>query len=253
MIQVDVNQWFVSMSPSYKHGLRLLCIPNSGGSPALFRTWSSLLPANIGVFSAQLPGQGTRLREQPAVRVSALVADLCAAIESYLDEPFALFGYSMGALLAFELARSLRRQGLSQPLHLFVASRRAPQTPESLPLLHPLPDELFIRSVQARYGGIPSAILQDQELMAIFMPVLRANFTMIETYQYNDEMRFEFPLTAFSGASDPTTSEAQVRAWGEQTRGNFHYHIYEGDHFFIQEHEQSVLEVVSSSLRPFLI
>ena len=247
----SVDGWFVNMSPSYKNGIRLLCIPNAGGGTALFRTWSSLLPANIGVFPVLLPGQGSRLRENPPLEVSSLIADLCAAVEPYLDEPFALFGYSMGALLTFELARALRRQGLPQPVHLFVGARRAPQLSETMPILHGLPDELFVKSIQTRYGGMPAAILQDRELMAIFMPVLRANFTMIETYQYRDEICFDFPLTAFGGVFDSTTHESQLRAWGEQTRNAFRYHMYEGDHFFIQQHEQAVLEIVSRSLTSF--
>jgi len=214
----------------------------------LFRTWSGRLPANIGVFAAQLPGQGSRLREEPPVKVDALVAQLCEAVEPYVDEPFALFGYSMGALLAFELARSLRRQGLPQPAHLFVGAWRAPQTPPLMSPIYQLPDELFIQAIQRRYGGIPAAILEDQELMAVFTPVLRANFTMIETYQYSDDTRFDFPLTAFGGTSDPAADESRLRAWGEQTRGRFECHIYDGGHFFIQKHEQAVLEVISRGL-----
>ncbi len=246
------NHWFINMSPAFKSGLRVFCIPNAGGGPALFRTWSQDLPAAIGVFPILLPGQGSRLRDRVPTQVSELASNLTTAIEPYLDEPFALFGFSMGALIAFELARNLRQSGLPQPLHLFVAARRAPQTSDlSLPL-HQTPDSEFIQTIQARYGAIPSAVMQDTEMMSIFTPILRANYTMLETYQYEQQLPFDFPVSAFGGTRDPTTGEGQLKAWEELTSNGFTYHMYEGEHFFIHQHQSKVLEVVANRLTPFI-
>lgn len=246
------EQWFIRMTAGFESGVRLFCVPNAGGGPALFRTWAKDLPAQVGVFPVILPGQASRLREPVPTQIQPLVNDLCEALQPYLNEPFALFGYSMGALVAFELARNLRQRGLPQPKHLFVAARRAPQTADSSAILHQLPDGDFVQGIQARYGGIPATIMQDAEMMALFTPVLRANFTMIETYQYNQEAPFDFPITAFGGSRDRTTSEAQLKAWGEHTETEFTDHVYEGDHFFIQQHQSAVLEHVASSLMPFI-
>lgn len=240
------------MSPEFEAGVRLFCLPNAGGGPALFRTWAKDLPAGIGVFPALLPGQGSRLREIPPTRINVLVNDLALALEPYLDEPYAIFGYSMGALTAFELVRELRRRAHPLPLALFVAARRSPRSPEMKPLLHPLPDAQFIQGIQQRYGGIPPTIMQDAEMMAVFTPVLRSNFTMIETYAYTDAPPFEIPVMAFGGTHDRTTSESQLAAWEEETRASFSYRIFQGDHFFIQQHQAAVLNMVAGHLKPFL-
>ncbi len=248
-----MNGWFVNMTPAFKAGIRLIGIPNAGGGPALFRTWSNDLPPEIGVYPALLPGQGSRLREQPPIHIQTMVRDLGVALEPYLNEPFALFGYSMGALVAFELARYLRQHGRPQPLYLFVAARRAPHVLDAAPPLHELPDGSFLRGMQARYGGIPQAILQDAEMLAAFTPVLRANFTMIETYHYADAPPLDIPIVAFGGTRDLTTNETDLMAWGDQTHRSFAHHIYPGDHFFIQQHQHAVMEVIRQTLSPFLI
>lgn len=232
--------------------MRLVCIPNAGGSPALFRAWAKALPAAVGVTAVVLPGQGSRLYETPPTDLKALAGDLCQALE-WLSEPFALFGYSMGALLAFEASRALRQRGLPAPLRLFVAARRAPHIADTQSPIHTLPDAAFIQAVQTRYGGIPEIILQDKELMALFTPVLRANFEMLETYPYTQAARLDTPLIAFGGTADGTTSAAELRAWGEHTSSTFDAHLYDGGHFFIQQHEAAVLGVVARALKPLLM
>ncbi|MBZ0297935.1 MAG: putative thioesterase [Anaerolineae bacterium] len=240
------------MSPDFTGDIRLLCIPNAGGGPALFRTWSQQLDPEIGVYSALLPGQASRLREIPPTETDVLVEQMIHASEAYLDEPFALFGYSMGALIAFEMARYLRRHGLPQPLALFIGARRAPQLTDLLSPLHQLPDAQFVQAVQSRYGGMPLAILQDAEMMALFTPILRANFAMIESYQYTEEAPFDFPILAFGGTRDRTTNESQLRAWSQHTRSNFDCQIFDGEHFFIQQHQDAVIVQIRQSLQPYI-
>ena len=247
-----VDRWFTKMSPAFNGGVRLVCIPYAGGGPAMFRTWSNELPTQIGVFAALLPGQGSRIREVPPSQTSTFAAELVTNIEPYLNEPYALFGYSMGALVAFEMTRQLRAQGKPLPTNLFVAARRAPQVPDTAAPLHVLPDSAFVKGIQSRYGGIPEAIMKDAELMTLFTPVLRSNFTMIETYRYVDEDPLDLPIAAFGGTRDKTTGEAELSAWGRQSKRSFNYQLFDGDHFFIQQHQSSVLDTVKRNLKPFL-
>lgn len=245
------DRWFTKMSPAFKEGVRLICIPNAGGGPAMFRTWTGELPERVGVFAALLPGQGSRLREIPPTETGVLAADLCAGIEPFLNEPYALFGYSMGALIAFEMTRLLRTQGKPLPVHLFVAARRAPQIPDAGSPLHALPEADFVNGVQSRYGGIPEVIRKDAELMTVFTPVLRANFTMIESYKYHEEEPLDIPLNAFGGTRDKTTNEKELSAWRQQSKRSFSYQLFDGDHFFIQQHQSAVLDTIKRSLKPF--
>ena len=243
---------FLNVSDDFKAGVRLLCLPNAGGSAALFHKWPQHLPPQIGISPAVLPGQGTRLREQPPAQIAPLVRELYEGMTSFLDEPYALFGYSMGALITFELLRLLRREGRALPVHLFVAARRAPQRPETNPPLHLLPDSLFMKGIQSRYGGIPEAIMQDAELTALFRPVLRANFAMIETYQYHSEDPFDMPITVFGGTQDRTTPYDELNAWQVQTQAHFQEHMFEGDHFFLQQHTEAITGIITTCLQPFI-
>jgi medium-chain acyl-[acyl-carrier-protein] hydrolase len=133
-----------------------------------------------------------------------------------------------------------------------VAARRAPQVSDSSAPLHTLPDTAFVKGIQSRYGGIPETIMKDAELMTLFTPVLRANFTMIETYQYRHEEPLDLPIAAFGGTRDKTTNETELSAWGRQSKRSFNYQMFDGDHFFIQQHQSSVLDTIKRNLKPFL-
>lgn len=246
------SDWIVRLQPLPQPRLRLFCFANAGGSVAQFRNWHQSLPAGLEVCPVQLPGQGSRLREQPHTRVESLVSVLADVLQPQMDVPFAFWGYSMGALICFELARELRRRGQSLPRQLFIAARRAPQLSATEFPLHDLPEAAFIREVQRRYNGIPAILLQEADMLALFLPVLRANFEMIETYVYESGDPLPCPITAFGGLQDPTVNAGQLDSWREQTSSTFKYRMYPGDHFFLQQHQAVVLQMVSQDMTAFL-
>ncbi|NWG15750.1 MAG: thioesterase [Chloroflexi bacterium] len=246
------EEWVIRFQPVPQPRLRLFCFANAGGSAAQFRSWHQFLPEGVEICPVQLPGQGSRFRENPYTELLPLAEKLAAALAPYLDVPFALWGYSMGALVSFELARALQRGGYSGLRQMFIAARRAPHVPPSDTPLHKLPEAEFIQQMQRRYNGIPAAILQEAEMLALFLPVLRANFEMIETYSYQAGDRLDCPITAFGGLQDPTVNTPEIAAWGELTSSTFRYFMFPGDHFFLQGHQSAVLKVVSKDLTPFL-
>lgn len=247
---MKTESWFIPFQPVEHPRLRLFCFANAGGSPAQFRSWQSLLPEGTEVCPVQLPGQGSRFREQPFRQIRSLTERLFEAAEPHLDVPFAFWGYSMGALIAFELAHTLKRMNCAGPRHLFLAARRAPHTPPTDTPIHKLPEPAFIEAIQRRYNGIPAAVLQEPDLMALFLPVLRANFEMIETHTYEAADPLECPITAFGGLSDPTVNSAAIAAWGELTSGPFEYFMFPGDHFFVQGNQPAILQILSKHLKP---
>jgi medium-chain acyl-[acyl-carrier-protein] hydrolase len=240
--------WVVPGQAAKETRLRLFCFANAGGSPAQFRSWQHDLPAGVEVCPVQLPGQGSRFRETPYTRVEPLIDDLADVLEPYYDEPFAFWGYSMGALVSFELARAIQRRGVTQLRHLFVAARRAPHLPPSDSPVHTLPEPALIEAIQQRYNGIPTAVLQEPEMLALFIPVLRANFELLETYNFTDAPPLSCPITAFGGLNDPTVDVNGITAWASLTEGAFQQFMFPGDHFFVQKHQPALLHIAARKL-----
>ena len=244
-----IQPWIVRSKP--QPHLRLFCFSYAGGGASIFRYWSATLPAEVEVCPVQLPGRENRLREPPFTRLSPLVLALAHALNPYMDIPFAFFGYSMGALISFELARHLRRNHNPGLLHLFVAAHRAPQLPQSHPALHPLPDPAFLDALR-RLGGTPSSVYEHEELMKLMLPMLRADFATCETYIYSTEAPLDCPITAFGGEQDTHVSTEALSAWREQTQGLFTLSILPGDHFFLHSQQQLLLQTLSQDLKRLL-
>ncbi len=198
--------------------------------------------------AVQLPGREGRLRDAPYRRLSLLVEALVDLVVARADVPLVLFGHSMGAVIAFELAQALRRTAGLSPAHLFVSGRRAPQEAEPDPPVHTLPDGAFVAEIRRRYDGIPDAILQDRDLMQLFLPTLRADLELIETYAYRPGPPLDCPLSVFGGQQDPRTSVASLDAWRSQTRGPFTLRMFPGGHFFVQAARPAVVQEVARLL-----
>ena len=190
---VPDNSWVIRSGSNSQPRLRLFCFPYAGGGPSIFRTWSSYLPQSVELCRIHLPGRENRFRELPFAQLSPLVRVLAPVLKPYLNIPCAFFGHSVGALVAFELARQLRRQYGLVPAHLFVSAFRAPQIPDPDPPMHQLHDAEFVEELARRYEGIPEAVQQDAELMEVFRPILRADIAMSETYRYTDETAAGLP------------------------------------------------------------
>jgi medium-chain acyl-[acyl-carrier-protein] hydrolase len=241
------SPWFLFSNASPKKQWRLFCFPNAGGSDLVFRDWRDHLPENVEVCPIQLPGRGRRLREKPLTRLPEAVRAIVPAMLPYLDKPFALYGHSMGAGMAFEIARALRRGQHREPSALFVSGRRAPQLPNEFPLTYTLSQPEFIEELR-RLNGTPEEVLEHKELMRLMLPVLRADFELVETYVYTDEPPLDYPLHAFGGLQDPKVTGESIEAWREQTTSTFSARMLPGDHFFIQSNQALLLRLVSKDL-----
>jgi surfactin synthase thioesterase subunit len=213
-----------------------------------YRAWAALVPPGVEVCAVQPPGREGRLREPPYRQIGPLLEALLPALAPKLDRPFAVFGHSMGSVVAFELVRALRRAGGPAPRHLFVSGHIAPQLPEPGAPLHVLSDAAFVEQIRHRYDGIPEAILRDPEYLQLFLPTMRADLELIETYDYRPEGPLDCPLTAYGGRQDPRTSEADLDAWRVQTAGPFALRLFPGGHFFVQSDRPALVEDVTRRL-----
>jgi surfactin synthase thioesterase subunit len=225
---------------------RLYCIPHAGSGPSSFRAWRSVLAPRIEVVPLSLPGREARFSEPMLPSFDALVRDLADAVKGSLDLPYALLGHSMGALLAFELARWFRREKLPEPLHIFVSAHRAPHLPEQRPL-HSLPDSL-LRAELNQLRGTPSEVLQDGELLRVLLPVLRADLRICETYACRPEPPLACAITCLGGANDTRVSKVQLVAWKRHTTGPFRMRLFPGGHFYLYDDPTLVGEAVLAEL-----
>lgn len=212
----------------------------------MFRQWSSDLPA-VEICAVQLPGREGRWSEPAFTRFPALAQALSVELRPLMDVSFAFLGHSMGALIAFELARQVRRDHGLSPVHLFVSGARAPHLPNPDPHVHQLADAELLAKL-TKLNGIPAEISQNAELMQLLIPTLRADVTLCDTYVYLEEAALDCPISAYGGDCDRNVTAEQVAAWGAHTGAQFRWQMFPGDHFFLEGRRNSVLKMVSAAL-----
>lgn len=248
---MSAQLWLRRLQPNPKARFRLFCFHFAGGSASAYRTWPAVMSAiraDVEVCAIQLPGRENRIRESPFTQTTPLVSTLSNVLQSEFDRPFAFFGHSMGAIVAYELAQSLQRTGSSHLKHLFVSGRRAPFLDERMPLLHQIRgDEAFLRGIQQRYNNLPEFLLQDAELQALFLPLLRADFTLVETYRPSSLAPLPCPVTVLGGDGDPVANQGELEAWRTLTKGGFALHLFPGDHFYLQKHTSMLIEKIAGA------
>lgn len=246
---MDASLWLPSLGKQLQGSLRLFCFPYAGGGASIFHSWSEWLPSEIEIWPIQLPGREARLKEQAFTQIDALLGSLEEVLLPYLDKPYAFFGHSMGGLISFELARRLRRNApVHAPLRLIVSGCRAPQLPDPHPSTYHLPDVDFIARLR-HLKGTPEAVLQNDELLHLLLPLLRADFALFETYSYATEQPLSYPISALGGLNDSDVSREEVAAWSKQTSGTqFKQRFFPGDHFYLHYMQADLLRVLAQDL-----
>jgi len=227
--------------------LRLICFPYAGGGTAIYNAWLDAMPEWIEVCPVKLPGREDRLFDPPHTSLDELPAVLANELAAFTTLPFAFFGHSMGAIIAYELARYLRRRQLPLPVHLLISGHRAPQLPDMRPQIYHLPDAQFIARL-SDMNGTPREVVEHRELMEMLLPTLRADFTLCDTYTYVPDAPLECPIAALSGTDDAIANPEQMEPWRDQTSAAFNLHTFSGGHFFLNTLQQSVIKTVAEEL-----
>jgi surfactin synthase thioesterase subunit/NAD(P)-dependent dehydrogenase (short-subunit alcohol dehydrogenase family)/acyl carrier protein len=214
------GNWLVCPQPKPDARLRLICFPFAGGGASAFSDWGELLPDDIELCIVQMPGREERLREPLLTDMSELVDQLAEQLQTFTDKPYAFFGHSMGAIVCYELARRLRETNAAMPSHLLLSARAAPQLQEVSELRY-LDGDAFIARLHELYGAVPDAIRKSAELQEIFLPILHADVTLLETYKVTPGEPLNCDITVFGGADDPAISANRLAGWKQCTSAGF--------------------------------
>jgi medium-chain acyl-[acyl-carrier-protein] hydrolase len=247
-VPAHLANWIAVPKPNPSARIRLFCFPYAGGGATIYFAWANALWPTVEVCPIQLPGRESRIHEPVLARMTYLVDALAGAIRSYIECPFAFFGHSMGGLIAFELARRLMRDGQPGPSHLFVSASRAPQLIDNKQFLHTEPDSIFIERFSKKYAPLPKMITDDPEMTRLFLPILRADIAVCETYKYFEGGPLDCPISVVGGWQDNQVSRADLEAWNIHTTAGFSLRMFAGDHFFLKSAQAQLLHAVREVL-----
>ena len=245
--RADDSAWVRRLRPSSGRA-RLVCFPHAGGAASYFDPFARALDGAVDVVALQYPARQERLSEPCIDSVLGLRDAILPVLEARLDQPFALFGHSMGAVVAYEVARLLEQRHGAVPVALFASGRRSPSTQRHEDV-HRGGDDRLLREV-ARLGGTPPQLLDDEDVRAMMLPALRGDHKAIETYRWQPGPEPSCPILALVGDADPLTSEADAAAWRAHTTGDFSLRTYAGGHFYLAAHQASLVDLVTDALCP---
>ena len=240
------SKWITVFNKPAQVKNRLFCFPYAGGSAQTFRNWVDLVPETTQLCALQMPGRSSRFTEPLLTHIDQVLDKVKVEIKPFLDKPFVFFGHSMGAAVSYELSRILQDQGLKVS-HLFVSGRSSPDRPSEREQIHGLPEPEF-RAKMKDLNGTPPEILEHEELMELMVPIVRADFTISETYKQHSGSQLTCPLTAFGGTDDDDIPEENMASWLDFSDGPTEYHMYEGDHFFLNPYREDIVRRISEVL-----
>lgn len=230
--------------------LTLLCLPCAGASATMYLRWRRLLPRWIEIAAVELPGRGARLGEACAEDFDALVARLCEEQRGAMQGRFALLGHSMGALLAFGIARRLRAAGRALPRALVVAGSPAPSRRDPDRFAGKNDDQALIADLR-RQGGTPPEVFASAELLRITLDVLGADYRVCESFRYACEPPLPVPIHVLAGRQDDIAAE-RIAAWSAEAGDACTLDWFEGGHFFIKQQEAGVAAALARRLAPIV-
>jgi surfactin synthase thioesterase subunit len=247
-----LQRWlpFRTMAGAEPARLTLYCLPHAGSGASAYRPWLGKLP-NVAVLPLQPPGRETRHREPPHRHMAPLVAELADAVladATSQARPYAVYGHSLGALIAFELLREIRRRGQPEPVHLFVSGCVAPHCPDDLPPVRDMPRHELVTTLR-QLGGTPDWLLTDKSVVDMIEPTIRADFSVKETHTHLPQPPLHVPITALSSTNDPRASQELMAQWREQTTSDFTLHTLTGGHFAVFEQAAQTHSYLAKALR----
>lgn len=240
------EKWVRRSHPAPNSRVRLVCLPHAGGSASFYFPMSRALAPAVEVLAIQYPGRQDRRHEPNIPSLPHLADQIFEAVRRLDDRPLALFGHSMGAVLAYEVALRMQDAGLPSPVRLFTSGRRAPSC-EREERIHMESDDQMIAELR-KLSGTSSAMLTDPELLEMIMPAIRSDYRAVETYRHVPGRKVDCPVTVITGDADPRVSVDEAAAWEDHTTGPTDLHVLPGGHFYLVDQSARVVELLAERL-----
>lgn len=244
--QMVGRPWLIRLRPVDRPRIRLFAFPYAGGSAWMFRKWMADLPPDLDLVAVEYPGRGVRLKEPLCADLGRLVDGVAGAIPPLLDRPFAFFGHSMGATIAFELTRRLRDRGGPLPQRLLLSGRGAPQLLRGRGIHHM--DEAALLERLDALGGMPAEVRQNRDILEMFLPIVRADLEAIESWRHVEGAPVSAPITVFGGRRDPESSPEAIDGWADHSTVGVRRHLFEGGHFFLNDQHALLTRLILQEL-----
>lgn len=233
--------WVRRFHPIPDAQVKLICLPHAGGSASFYFSLSRSLFPTVDVLAIQYPGRQDRLGEKCIDTIEELADSIFQIVRAQADRPLILFGHSMGAILAFEVARRLEGDSII-PMGLFASARRAPRLHRD-EKVHQRDDEGLLADIR-ELSGTNSGLFDDDELLSIVLPSIRSDYKAVETYRYQPGPMLSCPIFALVGDNDPKSTVDEAGAWKEHTSGKFELVVFSGGHFYIHSSLPTVLDII---------
>jgi surfactin synthase thioesterase subunit len=241
------SKWFLVTRPKPRARYRLFCFPYAGGSATAYANWEELLPEDIELVAIQPPGRGNRFNERLITSVEEAVSQIRDAIRPWLDRPYLLYGHSLGSVVSFELLHSLKANGLPLPVRYCSGARRAPHTAPRIAPIHDYPLAQFKTELK-KLNGTPDIVLNNPELMDIFVPILRTDFKAAYAYHRAPDIKLDCAASIFGGAKDDIVPQEDLTGWQEHFRKPIDLRVFAGGHFFLEDDRELVVSAICKEL-----
>jgi len=232
----------------------LFCFSYAGGSATVYNKFNQYLDKNIEILPIEYAGRGKRINEEFYPNISCAIDDIYKEVSRHINEcEFAFFGHSMGTVIAYEVGKRIKEKCSREPIHIFVSGRYPPHINKKGTRLHLLPDERFKDEI-LKVGGTPKEVFENKEYAELFIPILRADYKLIELYSFNEDLtKFNSGITVFSGKDDKIVERNELFEWQKYSEYGIDVYEFDGGHFFINNHIKEIVETINTTLNSNII
>jgi Predicted thioesterase involved in non-ribosomal peptide biosynthesis len=245
----------MSTAGCFQNKIKLFCFPYAGGSASVYNKFNKFLDENIEIVPVEYAGRGKRSNECFYPDISCAIEDICnEVLRQIKDSEFAFFGHSMGSVITYEVCKRIRDMTGRVPVHIFVSGRYPPHILKEGKPLHILPDEGFIEEI-IKIGGTPREVFENKDFAQLFMPILRADYKLIELYSFSDKevISFNSGLTVFNGTKDNIVKKDELIEWQKYSAYTINVYEFDGGHFFLNNYTKEISEIINCTLTNSII